>query len=188
MRWKWSSGQVAICPLRRPRLRACESSSKPMTAMPSRRWTRPNTRWAAIGSARCGRRCGSLTSTVRAWPWPRLRPPAPQRKFRSLRFGHSGDALILQDTHDDAAILRLAFCRLVIRHRAADAHCPGSEQIGERNVAFLNEDVRHRASAVLAELLIEGHAAHRRGMAGHLDHIAFNVLGISCQLEELWLV
>src|SRR5271154_950136 len=59
------------------------------------------------------------------------------RVSRNLVVLGASYALVLQHPHNDAAIFSLAFRRGVRRNLPAGAHRAGSQDVGQRNLAFL---------------------------------------------------
>ena len=96
---------------------------------------------------------------------------------QSLRAIRHGVPIILLSRDP---ILCLPFCRLIVSHLTAFAHCAGSQHSCKRNMALLKQDISDIGGKVLAEFLIERSTAHRGSVAFDLNHVAFDTSGLLC--------
>ena len=98
---------------------------------------------------------------------------------------YASDGLVLQNTHYYATILLLSFGRLVFADLVALPHCAWCQHSGKGNVGLLKQDLGYIIGAVLAELLVQFHAANGRGVAFHFDHVAVDSLAFPSQGQKL---
>jgi hypothetical protein len=89
----------------------------------------------------------------------------------------SCDRLVLQYPHDYATVLRLSFGALIVPHLVGLAHCTGSENPGERGMSFLQQDIGHIASAVVAQCSGSKKHTRRGGIPFHFDHVIRILIG-----------
>ena len=106
-------------------------------------------------------------------------------RWRPARCGGlcAGDALVLEDANDDAAVLGLSFGGGVGVDLRRGTHCAGSEHVGERDSALLLEDCGDGVGALAAELLIQCGAANCRGVSLNLNDVGGDAFGLLSELN-----
>src|SRR5271163_113109 len=93
----------------------------------------------------------------------------------------AGYALVLQHPHNDAPVFSLSLRCCVRSYLPAGAHRPRCQDVRQRNVATLLQEVSDVGRPLLAQLLVQGCGAHRRCVALYLNHIASDGRGLLAQ-------
>jgi len=115
-----------------------------------------------------GRPCARWNSSHDR-PWDETRS---QERGTPLGAGTSADALVDDDGHDHAAVLRLRLAGVIGVDRVGGPHRGGCEDACHGNDSALLDDGEHGVSTFLAQTLIQGWRAYLRREALYLDHVA----------------
>ena len=102
--------------------------------------------------------------------------------LRVLGLG-AGDAFVLQDADDDAAVLGLAFGGGVGVYLGRGPHRSRSEHVGEGDSALLLEDGGDGVGAFAAESLVQRSATNCGCVALYLEDVGGDPLGLLGQLD-----